>query len=99
MKLQKKNSDLFRDGKKGGELETKTAKNLIKPNILTHIQIYIHIYIVQTAKMRIIRTGQFNTVGSILVNEDNKIPRVTLHYVLLKTKATLTNTEPLQRAP
>lgn len=96
MKLQKKkNSDLFRDGKKGGELETKTAKNLIKPNIL----MYIHIYIVQAAKMRIIRTGQFNTVGSILVNEDNKIPRVTLHYVLLKTKATLMNTEPLQRAP
>lgn len=49
--------------------------------------------------MSTIKTGQFNTVGTILVNEDNKIPRVTLHYVLLKSKATLTNTEPPQRAP
>lgn len=45
--------------------------------------------------MSIIKTGQFNTVLRILVNEDHKIPRVTLHYVLLKTKATLTNTKPL----
>lgn len=43
--------------------------------------------------------GQFNTVLNILVNEDNKIPQVTLHYVLLKIKATLTNATPLQRAP
>lgn len=50
----KKYCDLFRDGKKGGKLETlrQTAKN--------------QIYIFQTAKMSIIKTVQFNTVIRII---------------------------------
>lgn len=42
-----------------------TAKNLKK-------QIYIYTHRVQTAKMSIIKTDQFNTVVWILGNEENQ---------------------------
>lgn len=73
---QQKYCDLFRDGEKGGKLETlrQTAKNLKE-------QIYIYIRI-QTAKVSVFKTGQFNTVGKIL----RIIKSLELHFIMFSDK-------------